>query len=217
MKISMAGTGGLLLDMAEDTFDEAVQARIWAMARTLGASEWCTQAVPGVNNLLVTFDPLMTDAEWASQRLGTLWAGTVADDTPPAVIDVRVDYGGDFGEDLPEIASRTGLTEDEVIALHASGTYRVAAIGAMPGFVYLTGLDSRLAIPRRHSPRLRVEQGAVVIGGGHAGIMPCSAPSGWHILGRTKLDMFSPHRQDPLLLHLGDIVCFHDSRKDCPA
>ncbi|KON63544.1 kinase A inhibitor [Komagataeibacter europaeus] len=217
MKISMAGTGGLLLDMAEGAFDEAVQARIWAMARTLGASEWCTQAVPGVNNLLVTFDPLVTDGEKVSQKLGILWAEAVADDTPPAVIDVRVDYGGTFGEDLPEIASRTGLTEDEVIALHASGTYRVAAIGAMPGFVYLTGLDSRLAIPRRHSPRLKVEQGAVVIGGGHAGIMPCAAPSGWHIMGRTKLDMFSPHRQDPLLLHLGDIVRFHDSRKDCPA
>ncbi|GBR17502.1 hypothetical protein AA0616_1062 [Komagataeibacter nataicola NRIC 0616] len=201
--------------MAEGAFDESVQARIWAMARALDATGWCMQAVPGVNNLLVTFDPLVTDGEWASQALREQWAGTVANEVPPSVIDVRVDYGGTFGEDLSEIASWAGLTEEDVIAIHAGGTYRVAAIGAMPGFVYLTGLDSRLAISRRSSPRLRVEKGAVIIGGGHAGVMPCSAPSGWHILGRTELDMFSPCRQDPLLFHLGDIVRFHDSRKDC--
>ena len=31
-----------------------------------------------------------------------------------------------------------------------------------------------------------------MIGGPQAGIMPCTAPSGWHIIGRTDISMFDP-------------------------
>ncbi|GBQ27368.1 5-oxoprolinase subunit PxpB [Gluconacetobacter azotocaptans] len=208
IRISMAGAGALLLDAANGAFSDATQQRIWATARLMGAQPSVIQAVPGVNNLLVTFDVNDIDPPVVERTLLETWDRTTPETTPSRDIEIPVTYGGDFGEDLALVSHFAGLSIDQTIALHTSGRYSVAAIGAMPGFAYLTGLDPRLAIPRRDTPRLKVEQGAVCIGGGHAGVMPCTSPSGWHILGRTDLALFDAFRSEPCLLRLGDTVRF---------
>ena len=91
---------------------------------------------------------------------------------------------------------------------HGAPLYSVAAVGAMPGFVYLSGLDPALAAPRLSAPRQAVPKGSVIIGGTQAGIMPVTAPSGWHILGRTPLDLFDPSRARPALFRPGDRIRF---------
>ena len=78
----------------------------------------------------------------------------------------------------------------------------------MPGFVYLSGLDPSLARPRRASPRAHVPEGAVMIGGAQAGIMPCTAPSGWHILGMTDVKLFDAYRAEPAAFRPGDRIRF---------
>ncbi|GLQ67506.1 5-oxoprolinase subunit PxpB [Gluconobacter kondonii] len=207
-RIHMAGAGGLLLDAANGPFSDTTQRRIWATSRELNTRPDVLQTIPGVNNLLVTFDAVQTDPSAMEELLRTVWTQASAEEVPSREIVVPVVYGGAFGEDLALVARFANLTEEETIDAHMAGRYSVAAIGAMAGFVYLTGLDSRLAIPRRDSPRLRVEEGAVVIGGGHAGMMPCTSPSGWHILGRTDLCLFDAFRPEPGLLRLGDTVRF---------
>ena len=207
-RIHMAGAGGLLLDAADGPFSDTTQRRIWATSRELNTRPDVLQTIPGVNNLLVTFDAVQTDPSAMEKLLRTVWTQASADEVPSREIVVPVVYGGEFGEDLALVARFANLTEEETINAHMAGRYSVAAIGAMAGFVYLTGLDARLAIPRRDSPRLRVEEGAVGIGGGHAGVMPCTSPSGWHILGRTDLCLFDAFRPDPGLLRLGDTVRF---------
>ncbi|ACI52029.1 Allophanate hydrolase subunit 1 [Gluconacetobacter diazotrophicus PA1 5] len=208
IRLSMAGTGAILLDAAAGPFDAATQRRIWAAARALAGQPSVVQAVPGVNNLLVTFDALRTEPDAVEDLIRRTWAAAAAEEIPAREIEIPVTYGGAFGEDLALVAAHAGLSEEETIAAHLAGRYSVAAIGAMAGFAYMTGLDSRLAVPRRDTPRLSVERGAVVVGGGHAGVMPCTAPSGWHIIGRTTLPLFDPHRPDPGVLRIGDTVRF---------
>ncbi|EHH67414.1 5-oxoprolinase subunit PxpB [Gluconobacter morbifer] len=207
-RIHMAGAGGLLLDAADGPFNNTTQRRIWATSRELNTRQDVVQTIPGVNNLLVMFDAAETDPSDMEILLRDIWTRASAEKVPSREIEVPVVYGGIFGEDLATVARFAGLSEEETIAAHMAGRYSVAAIGAMAGFVYLTGLDPRLAIPRRDSPRLRVEEGAVVIGGGHAGMMPCTSPSGWHILGRTDLCLFDAFRPEPGLLRLGDTIRF---------
>ncbi|OUJ15980.1 5-oxoprolinase subunit PxpB [Acetobacter sp. DsW_063] len=208
IRISCAGAGALLLDAAHGAFNDSVQERIWAVARRMAALPEILQAVPGVNNLLIVFDAVQYDPATLEHSLRAVWKDTLVDASPAREIVLPVTYGGTFGEDIPVVARFAGLTEEEVIAAHVSGEYRVAAIGAMPGFAYLTGLDPRLAIPRRASPRVSVEQGAVSIGGGQAGVMPCTSPTGWHILGKTEEILFDAHRPEPCLFRLGDRVKF---------
>jgi inhibitor of KinA len=130
---------------------------------------------------------------------------------PPArEIEIPVCYGGRLGPDLEEVAARAAMTPDEVIALHTSGEYLVHMLGFLPGFAYLGGLDQRLALPRRSSPRPEVPASSVAIGGQQTGIYPIACPGGWHLIGRTPLKLFRPAEPVPVLLRMGDRVRFRE-------
>jgi len=114
------------------------------------------------------------------------------------------------GPDLDEVARSTGLGRAEVVALHTRGAYVVAAIGFAPGFAYLRGLDSRLVIPRRPTPRPRVPAGAVAIGGPYTGVYPLVSPGGWHLLG-TAVGVALFDARSGARFALGDRVTFVES------
>ena len=204
--LSDAGTGAFLFDVATDgVFDEARQARLLALAGSLTGIHGIDDAVPGMNNLMVVFDPLVVEAGDIERRLLDGWRRARPAEGEGRPHDIAVVYGG---PDLADFAAGLGLSVDEVVERHSTAVYKVAAIGAMPGFPYLSGLDPRLATPRRAVPRQGVPKGAVIVGGGQAGIMPITAPSGWHILGRTDFSLFDPHRAAPATLRPGDTVRF---------
>jgi KipI family sensor histidine kinase inhibitor len=114
----------------------------------------------------------------------------------------------EFALDLPDVASHTGLTEDDVIRRYCAAEYRVACVGFTPGFPYLLGLPKELAVPRRAVPRKEVPPGSVAIGGGQTGIYPLRSPGGWNIIGGTSLQLFDPKKEPPALLQTGDRVRF---------
>ncbi len=106
------------------------------------------------------------------------------------------------------MARHAGLTEKQVVELHASVDYVVWFLGFQPGFPYLGGLPEQLATPRRDEPRLLVPAGSVGIGGAQTGIYPLATPGGWQLIGHTPLPLFDPHRDEPVLLRPGDTVRF---------
>lgn len=196
--------------------DEATNRRVHAAARALAAlgHPALREAIPGYNSLLVEYDPVRLS--WLGLRrlveaaLARLAAGEEegADRDGARTVEVPVWYGGEAGPDLEDVAAHAGLTPDQVVALHAAGTYRVYCLGFSPGFCYLGGLDPRLHTPRLPSPRTRVPAGSVAIGGQQTGIYPAETPGGWRIIGRTPLVLFDPWRDPPSLLQPGDRVRF---------
>jgi KipI family sensor histidine kinase inhibitor len=117
------------------------------------------------------------------------------------VLRVRYD-----GTDMDEVARATGLSRDEVINAHVGATYTVETIGFAPGFAYLAGLDPRLELPRRATPRPRVPAGSVAIAGRQSAVYPFDSPGGWHLLGSVVgVTMFG---EQGALLALGDRVRF---------
>lgn len=126
--------------------------------------------------------------------------------TPPAEIVLEVVYDG---PDLDEVAGLTGLSVDEVVAIHSGTTYTAAFLGGVgPGFAYLVGLDERLVVPRRDEPRTRVPGGVVAIAGPYSGVYPRETPGGWRLLGRTEAVVFDVARERPALINAGDTVRF---------
>ena len=133
------------------------------------------------------------------EKLGAL--GDTEEPVRDHLLRVRYD-----GADLDDVARATGLSRDDVIAAHVGATYTVETIGFAPGFAYLAGLDSRLELPRRATPRARVPAGSVAIAGTQSAVYPFDSPGGWHLLGSVVgVRMFD---ENGPLLALGDRVRF---------
>ncbi|SHJ90984.1 5-oxoprolinase subunit PxpB [Pseudozobellia thermophila] len=118
-------------------------------------------------------------------------------------------YDPEFAIDLPEVADRSGKTEDEIVRLHTSYTYTLYCIGFLPGFMYLGGLPKELEIPRKPQPRSKVAKGAVGLAGKQTGIYPQESPGGWNIIGRCPVPMFDPKKEEPCFISVGDKVQFY--------
>jgi KipI family sensor histidine kinase inhibitor len=133
------------------------------------------------------------------QALATL----SGDDEPTRDIEIRVVYDG---PDLENVARITQLAVTDVITLHAAATYVVDTIGFAPGFAYLTGLDVRLVLPRRATPRARVPAGSLAIADAFTAVYPFESPGGWHLIGYAiDARMFD---ERGARLQLGDTVRF---------
>jgi len=201
------GECGVLLNR----LDETVQMSLVDLLET-APPEGFAEYVLGYENLLILFEDSRKTSDlqaWLVERLES--EGVV----PPSgrLIEVPTRYNG---ADLKTIGEQVQLSVDEVVALHSGAEYRVRMLGFSPGFPYLDGLDSRLHLERRASPRNRIAPGSVAIGGSHAGIYSVASPGGWHLLGETVMEIFRPDRArgsspDPdavFALRLGDRVKF---------
>jgi KipI family sensor histidine kinase inhibitor len=196
---------------------ESVDARLAARVQAVTAEierhppPGVVDVVPAFASVAVHFEPAQAAPfETLARELRVLLER--AESAQPAGgtrrLEIPVSYGGDLGPDLADVAAHRGLTEAEVVALHAGTEYLVHAIGFSPGFPYLGGMSARLSTPRRSSPRPRVPAGSVGIGGAQTGIYSLSTPGGWNLIGRTPWSLFDPARAAPALLRAGDRVVF---------
>lgn len=176
----------------------------WYAALIDRAISGVVEVIPAAETVLVRFDPSAVDGPALESVLSKVTPVPVAgEDAEPVTVEVCYD-----GEDLAEVADETGLSESEVIKAHADTDYVVAFAGFAPGFGYLTGLDSRLHLPRRDTPRTRVPAGAVAIAGEFTGVYPRPSPGGWRLLGHTNATLWDPTRDPPALLRPGARVRF---------
>ena len=60
-------------------------------------------------------------------------------------------------------------------------------IGFAPGHPYMGGLDPKLAVPRRATPRAVVPAGSVAIANEQTVVYPYAISGGWNVIGRTPL------------------------------
>jgi KipI family sensor histidine kinase inhibitor len=169
-----------------------------------------TEIVPAYATLGVFYDPLRVNFDELRERLRPVVeqsrdAQTTTASSATRTIQIPIWYNG---EDLAEVAERTGHTVDEVIELHSAREYYVYVIGFVPGFAYLGEIDSSLILPRRSTPRKRVPAGSVGIAEAQTGVYPFETPGGWHLIGRTDAKMFDAERAEPALLKVGDRVVF---------
>jgi KipI family sensor histidine kinase inhibitor len=204
-----AGDTALTVELG-DTIDPRINARVLSLDRMLAAEAptGIVETVPTYRSLQIHFDPDRLDLEAMIRTIERL-AAQLSDEPPPGrTWTVPVAYGGGHGIDLEAIAERVGVSAEEVIALHLAGDYRVYMIGFLPGWAYLGGLDPKLHLPRRETPRLKTPAGTISIGGIQAGVASVEAPSGWHLLGQTPVRGFDPARAEPFLFRVGDRIRF---------
>ncbi len=184
--------------------------RVHATAAALGAERLAEvqDIVPAYLGVAVFYDSLQASFSDVAAKLLAICdrrTALTADSDKIREHEIPVTYDG---ADLAQVSASTGLSVDEVIARHSSRLYSVDLLGFVPGFAYLSELDSALQLPRRSQPRPRVPAGSVAIAGAQTAVYSLDTPGGWHIIGRTDRVMFDPSRDPPALLSAGDMVRF---------
>jgi inhibitor of KinA len=177
------------------------------LAAALRASRepWIIDVVQAYTSVAVFFSLDRTSFSEAAGQLRRIERGSAS--LPESRLHV-IPCCYELGMDLARVAEHTGLSVDEVMALHSAESYTVYAIGFCPGFPYLGYLPEKLCgVPRLPSPRLRLEPGSVGLTGRQTGIYTEARPGGWNIVGRTPLELV--HVADGYFpLRTGDRVQF---------
>jgi KipI family sensor histidine kinase inhibitor len=206
--IREAGDSGVLLEL-EEVIDPSVNARAIAVAAALRREsiDGLRDVVSTYRTVAVHFDPLRVDVD--AVRAAVERASTAqASDLSGRTVDVAVQYGGEAGPDLIEVARYAGVSPDVAVGVHSGAAYRVFMLGFLPGFAYMGTVDTTIAMPRRETPRVRVPAGSVGIAGQQTGVYPRESPGGWRLIGRTNARVFDASRSETCLFAPGDVVRF---------
>ena len=197
---------GLLVEFG-DRLNEASHAAVLRLDRALAAQPFpgFAEAVPAYVNLLVRFDPLVIDHTGVENALRALLLAAPTATQTGALRSVDVVYDG---ADLAEVATRTGLTRDQVIATHLAGDYSVALYGFAPGYAYLSGLPDPIRLPRKDAAVRGVPAGSVIIAAGQCIVTTLTMPTGWWIIGHSPTLILDPTGAQPFLFDVGDRVKF---------
>jgi len=168
-----------------------------------------TDFIPSYNELMICYDTAITGFDKLKEALVPLVAGkeeTAMSETKTILVPVT--YGGVYGPDLEDVATHNKLSAHDIIKIHSSASYLVYMLGFTPGFCYLGGMDQRIAMPRKQTPRLKIPEGAVGIADQQTGIYPIESPGGWQLIGQTPLKLFDAHRKPEFLFNMGDTLRF---------
>lgn len=169
------------------------------------ATAWRAAGLPGVIDVVPAASTVLVVHDGSLNLALLPKPASASAEAVGELVVVPVKYDGD---DLAEVAAACKMSIAEVIALHSGTEYTCAFCGFIAGFGYLVGLDERLVVPRRATPRTRVPRGSVAMASTFTGVYPVESPGGWSILGHTDLAMWDERRDPPATLPPGTRVRF---------
>lgn len=198
------------------SLDLEVNAQLQRLAEAVRAKDlpWVGDIVPALGSLALHIDharaPAELDPVAAAARLleECLKGGLRARRARTASLEVPVCYEAEFAPDLQEVAALVKLSAAEVVRRHTGPEHRVLMMGFAPGQPYIGGLDAKLAVPRRATPRTRVPAGSIAIANGQTAVYPFEISGGWNVIGRTPLSVFDVGREPAALFAPGMAVRF---------
>ena len=185
-----SGTSALLFEAPGET-ELSTQRRIWSLAREAETWPEVREAVPGINNLLVSFaEPprrLEAAASRGSRRPGRRRAARARGSRRRAA--GRLWRGGraPHGRRRRPYGARRRRDRRRSIQRRSIRSTRSAAI---PGYCYLGGMDPRIATPRRKVPVLRSPAAPSRSGARRRASRLPTGPSGWNTIGTTSMTFF---------------------------
>ena len=210
MRILPAGDEALVVEFGRG-IDEGINSMVQDLSEKIENADLkgIKETLPTYRSLMIFYDSGLTDFRKLSREIKKFKLSKKSSILiNKRVIEIPCCYEEEFASDLKEMERFTGLSADEIIGIHSGCDYRIYMLGFLPGFVYLGGLDERIAAPRLKTPRTKIPAGSVGIGGNQTGIYPVDSPGGWRLIGSTPLELYNAERKEPVLLKAGDYLRF---------
>lgn len=215
-KISAMGEQGILIEFEAEISPETLKKVIFFKEKL--ESSYVKQKVEIIstyNSILISYMYTIEDAySEVSALKRLLTAARIPKISDSQLYHIPVCYDPEFGLDLELISKEKNIGIDQIIQLHTAPVYLIYFIGFLPGFLYLGGLDEKLQISRKSTPRKSVQKGSVGIGEKQTGIYPKSSPGGWQILGRSPVNFFAKNEDPPSPFSAGDRIKFYAVSKE---
>ncbi len=188
-----------------------IHAQVLRLDRLLAASPpaGVVEVVPAYANLLVNFDPVLTDHASLIAALQDRLHSPDLPTAPPRHHDLGICYDADLGTDLAAVANHTGTSVESVINAHLAAKYRVYLYGFAPGYAYLAGTPPAIQMPRKPAAVRDIPAGRVIIAGPQCLITTLKMPTGWWIVGACPTRILRDDPDRPFLFDVGDTVGFH--------
>lgn len=208
-KFKPVADSALLVEFGTEISDTTNRS-VLALDRVLASEEieGVNEVVPAFVNLLVTFDPAITDHERVKEAIRLLLTNDPGEPPIPRRHRALVCYEGSLAPDLDGVAHVSDMSVEAVINAHLAGEYRVFMYGFAPGYAYLAGVPEPIQVPRKPTPIRDIAAGSILIAGPQCLITTLVMPTGWSIIGRSPTQVLTDDPDRPFLFDVGDEVVF---------
>lgn len=210
VNIRSCGDCALLVEF-ENQITPEVNLQVRTLAQTIESAQekGVGEVLPAYRTLMVYYDPQEISFPALVERV-PLWIkeSETLELPPKRTFRLPTVYGGEYGPDLQRVSRYAALSPEKVIEVFSAVQFLVYFIGFVCGLAYLGGLPKNLQVPRLETPRTRVPGGSVGLAGGQANALTTDQPSGFNYIGRTFINLYSPHQSPPAPFWSGDILQF---------
>jgi KipI family sensor histidine kinase inhibitor len=112
-------------------------------------------------------------------------------------------------KDWEKVKSVTGFSKTEIIGKLVAAELSISMFGFLPGFMYLSGLDPSLHVPRKNIPAKYVKANSIALGGKYVGLYSIDSPGGWQVIGQIPIAILKTSQLPPVDLKMGDQIKLH--------
>jgi inhibitor of KinA len=187
-----------------DRLDDELYSSVLALDSALNESPVAShlETLPTFRSLMIKFDVFAISFDVLRDTLFKLDTSNINPGGQKWRVPVCLE--GECAQDLSEASAILKLSKASIVERLLAAPLKLYMYGFAPGFAYLGGLDRKLHINRRDSPRSPMPKGALMIAGGLASLTSVSMPTGWYVLGQTPVSMFSLKRKSLVPFAVGD-------------
>ncbi|WP_077603862.1 5-oxoprolinase subunit B family protein [Oceanobacillus sojae] len=210
-KITSYGDAAICISFSE-IFTENAWMKTHALSAKLkeGNYEWVLSIIPTYTTVIIHYNIMVMDKETVIEIIKK-----AIDQLEPESVTQKRDthflpvvYGGEFGPDLPMIAKRLNMTEEEVIQTHINSSSQLLSFTSPAGQPLMGKSEIPDSIPRMETPYVKIPKGTIAIVGSQTTIYTKETPGGWRLIGRTPLQVTTPEQIPPSPFKIGDLIQF---------
>ena len=211
------GDAALYCDFGEEVSKE-INSKVISYFNSIKNSkiDGITNLSPSYNKLIISFDLNITNIKKITDEVMKIKIKHTNVFNKKKVIEVPICCDEGFELDLKVLEEKLKINKKQILKDFFKNEYFCYMTGFIAGMPFMGDLNISLRSNRLKTPRVKVPKGSVGITEQFCNIYTFESPGGWHIIGKTPLQIFDKqNKNSPAIINPGNTVKFYRiSEKD---